>query len=165
MGNGHDTLFLAELVGESGHVHSFDVQEAALAATRRRLMSAGIDAGRYTLRQEDHARLLTALPEQDIGRVAAVMFNLGYLPGGDHSVITTQSSTLPALEGAAAALRIGGVVTAVLYPGHEGGAQEAAAVQRWAEGLPQHTYQAVTYRFLNQRNAPPYVVAIEKRSG
>lgn len=29
MGNGHDTQFLAELVGENGHVYAFDIQESA----------------------------------------------------------------------------------------------------------------------------------------
>ena len=30
MGNGHDTLFLSETVGPSGHVFAFDIQQAAL---------------------------------------------------------------------------------------------------------------------------------------
>ena len=34
-GNGHDTLMLARLVGESGRVIAFDVQSDAIIATRR----------------------------------------------------------------------------------------------------------------------------------
>ena len=36
-GNGHDTLLLANLAGSAGRVFAFDVQTAALEATRARL--------------------------------------------------------------------------------------------------------------------------------
>ena len=36
-GNGHDTAFLANVVGEQGRVFAFDVQAAAIAATQARL--------------------------------------------------------------------------------------------------------------------------------
>ncbi len=164
MGNGHDTLLLAGLVGDGGRVYAFDVQEAALRSTRARLDAAGIPAERCALLLRDHAELADALPADARGRVAAVLFNLGYLPGGDRRVMTTAASTVRALDAALAALRVGGVLCAVVYPGHDGGADEAAAVEAWAAGLEQSRYQAMTYRFLNQRNAPPYVVAVEKRS-
>ncbi|WP_328133307.1 class I SAM-dependent methyltransferase [Paenibacillus validus] len=51
----------------------------------------------------------------------------------------------------------------MLYTGHPGGPEEAEAVEAWAAALPQADYQVLTYRFLNQRNRPPYVIAIEKR--
>ncbi|WP_309119104.1 class I SAM-dependent methyltransferase [Paenibacillus sp.] len=164
MGNGHDTLFLAGLVGDGGRVIAFDVQEAALANTRERLAAAGVPASRCSLLLRDHAELAEALPAEAHGRVAAVLFNLGYLPGGDHSVVTTPASTLQALDAGLASLRPGGVLCAVVYPGHAGGAEEAGAVEAWAAGVPQERFQAMTYRFVNQRSAPPYVVAVEKRN-
>ena len=36
-GNGNDTHFLAEHVGENGHVYAFDIQQAALDSTAERL--------------------------------------------------------------------------------------------------------------------------------
>ena len=42
MGNGNDTLFLAQLVGETGKVYAFDIQAAALLATERRLREADV---------------------------------------------------------------------------------------------------------------------------
>ncbi len=97
------------------------------------------------------------------GRIAAVMFNLGYLPGGgDPSVITEPSSTLAALDSALGLLRKGGIITCVLYPGHPGGAEEAAAVEQYAAALPQKLAQAIVYR-QPQRLQSPYLVAIEKR--
>lgn len=127
-GNGHDTLFLAQCVGERGRVVAFDVQEAAIASTRRRLADAGVGE-RVELWGESHASMARRVAPG----VAAVMFNLGYLPGGDHGRITRTEETLPALAAAVSLLRPGGVVTVVCYPGHPGGEEEAAAVRIWAE--------------------------------
>ncbi|MGJ8697018.1 MAG: class I SAM-dependent methyltransferase [Verrucomicrobiaceae bacterium] len=126
-GNGHDSLFLAELVGEEGEVHAFDIQEAALDATRSRLEEArrGDCLKTYL---ESHAKLAGMVPS-----AKAVMFNLGYLPGADQGVITRSDSTLEALEGAVEILEPGGVITCVCYPGHPGGLDEAEAVLGWAE--------------------------------
>lgn len=55
-GNGHDTLLLAECVGETGRVWAFDVQQQALDATRARLAAAGV-AERVTLIAAGHETL------------------------------------------------------------------------------------------------------------
>lgn len=126
-GNGHDTCFLARLVGVTGRVLAFDVQEAAIGASRTRLESEGL-AERVDLFQESHAGLAThAAP----GSVAAILFNLGYLPGSDQSVITKAAETLSALEASLHVLRPGGWLCVVCYPGHVGGDDEAMAVESW----------------------------------
>jgi mannose-6-phosphate isomerase len=164
LGNGHDTLFLCRLVGAHGHVYGTDIQAEAVEKTRERLGAEGLESSRYTLWQANHADLLEFLPLEAHGRVAAAMFNLGYLPGSDHATITSAETTIRALNAALSVLRPGGIVTAVVYPGHAGGDAEAAAVDAWAAALPQSEVQAMQYRFLNQRNAPPYVIAVEKRN-
>jgi len=165
-GGGNDTLFLARCVGAEGRVYAFDIQEEALQRTARRLEAAADrDAlGQVELLLQSHHRMAECLPPELAGRVAAVMFNLGYLPGSDHAVITTTRTTIPALQAACDLLRPGGVLTVVVYTGHEGGQAEAGAVEQWAMELPQTRYQALVYRFVNQRNHPPYVIAIEKRA-
>ena len=95
MGNGHDTAFLCELVGESGHVYAFDVQQDAVANTRERLSQSGL-LGRASLFCLGHERMA----EQVAGPVSAVVFNLGWLPGGDHSVTTRWETTKAAVESA-----------------------------------------------------------------
>ncbi len=127
-GNGHDTLHLARRVGERGKVIAFDVQPAAIESTRRRLEDAGV-AQRVVLWCGSHSEMADRVAPG----VAAVMFNLGYLPGADHRVITRTGETLRALEAAAGLLRPGGVLTAVCYPGHAGGDEEASAVREWIE--------------------------------
>ena len=129
-GNGHDTLFLAQQVGPGGTVHAFDIQEEALAATRERLIRAGC-ASRVVLHHTGHEHLLGALPGELRGRVAAITFNLGYLPGSDHQTITHSENTLAALRQALALLRPGGVLSVLAYRGHQGGQEEAEAVARW----------------------------------
>lgn len=161
LGNGRDTCFLAERVGETGRVFGFDAQPEAVARTRRRLEAAGL-AGRVTLFERGHEAMRAALPPEAVGRVRAVTFNLGYLPGGDKSCITRPETTIPALSAARDVLAPGGVLTVVVYAGHPGGAEESDAVAAWAEALDQRRFQALTYRFVNQRNAPPWLLAVEK---
>ncbi|MBM3863269.1 MAG: methyltransferase domain-containing protein [Verrucomicrobia bacterium] len=123
-GNGHDTCVLAEAVGASGRVTAFDVQQAAIDATRHRLASAGL-LDRVDLVCDSHLHIARRVAA---GNVSAVMFNLGYLPGGDHSLITRAADTDAAIVAACGLLCRGGVITVVCYPGHPGGGEEAASV-------------------------------------
>lgn len=163
-GNGVDTVFLAKAVGSGGMVYGFDVQEAALNKTQERLsreLSHRFTGVRLLL--ASHHRMAELIPPEQHGAVAAIMFNLGYLPGSDQTVITRPSTTLPALESALSLLRQGGVLTIAVYPGHPGGQAEAEAVEAWAAALKQEEFQVMSYRFINQNNHPPYLIAVEKR--
>ncbi|WP_025681164.1 class I SAM-dependent methyltransferase [Paenibacillus massiliensis] len=163
-GTGADTLLLAQAAGRRGHVFSFDIQEQALALTRERLTRAEGAIAQVTLLQHSHDEMLLHIPAELHGKVAAVMFNLGYLPtdGADHAIITHTPSTLRALEAALQLLRPRGIITTVLYPGHAGGDEEAQAVLDWASALPVSEGQSIIYRQL-QRPAAPFVAAIERK--
>ena len=69
-----------------------------------------------------------------------------------------------ALAQAVSLLRPGGLLAAVLYPGHAAGELEAEAVSDWAASLPQRQFAVLRYGFINRRNRPPYLLAIEKLS-
>lgn len=131
-GNGHDTLFLARTVGDAGHVWAFDIQTAALDATRKRLEAAGV-AERVTLIRDGHQHLERHLPDQARGRIRAVTFNLGYLPGGDHGIITRPETSLAALEAARAVLGPDGIISLMIYRGHSGGLEEFEAIRAWLQ--------------------------------
>jgi SAM-dependent methyltransferase len=136
-GNGKDTLFLARLVGTGGCVHAFDIQATALQNTRTHITAeAPESAARVVLHHAGHENMAEFLPSHLHGRLAAVIFNLGYLPGGDKTVITNSASTLPALTAAASLLRTGGILTVVVYAGHAGAENEACAVEAWFTALP-----------------------------
>lgn len=160
-GNGHDTLFLAQQVGETGRVYAFDIQNAAIEATRRRLLENGL-SGRVSLIQASHAEMLAHIGPRDLGAVSAVMFNLGYLPGADHDVITTAGSTLDAIDSGLALLRPQGVMTIVVYTGHAGGREEADAVETHIASLDPSRYDARVLRSMNRSGEPPYLIAIRR---
>lgn len=130
LGNGHDALFMARRVGPGGRVIGFDVQEAALAATRRAAEDAGL-ADLLELHRCGHESMARVLGPALAGRVAAVTFNLGYLPGGDRSIVTCPHTTAAALDQAAGLLRPGGLISLLVYRGHAGAADEVAAVEDW----------------------------------
>lgn len=131
MGNGHDTLFLARLVGEHGLVHAFDVQDQALAMTQKRLEEAFIPASQVCLHKLSHEHLDTPVGSQSIG---AFMFNLGYLPGSSKEWVTRPETTLTALAKAISLLRPGGLGTVLAYRGHPGGMEEARSVLSYLRG-------------------------------
>jgi predicted methyltransferase len=140
-GNGHDTLFLAQRVSPGGRVYAFDVQAEALRNTAARLSAAKLSDA-VTLCQQGHQTLLERLPNDWIGRVAAVTFNLGYLPGSDKTTTTLPHTTLAALDHSLAVLRPGGALSVLVYRGHSGGQDEAQAVAQWlADQAPQLTLQ------------------------
>ena len=82
-GNGGDTEFLCKKVGETGKVYAFDVQEMAIAHTRERLERANLSA-RAELILDGHEKMQTYVKEE----AKAIIFNFGYLPGGDHEIAT-----------------------------------------------------------------------------
>jgi len=156
-GNGHDTLFLADAVGPTGKVYAFDVQEEALHATKERLQHAQCD-GWVQLVQTGHEHLLEHLQAEHYGQVRAVMFNLGYLPGGDKSNTTEASSTLAALDQALDLLAPDGLLSLVVYPGHEAGKQEAEAIQERLNHLENR--DILECRHSNRSDKSPYLLVI-----
>lgn len=155
VGNGHDTLFLAELVGTEGTVYGFDLQEEAVSRTSELLEQAGHQA---VLTAGCHSRLSQVVKEP----VTAAMFNLGYLPNGDKSVITQEQTTLLALESALELLAHKGIITIMCYPGHDGGASEASAVEAWARELETPHYLVMRMSPHNPKNPAPYLIAVQK---
>ena len=152
MGNGHDTLFLAKLAKQ---VYAFDIQEQALEKTSQRIQEAGLT--NVDLILQGHETV-----DQFVTEVKAAIFNLGYLPSADKSIITQPQTTLEALEKLCQILVKGGRIAIMIYYGHEGGDIERDAVLDFVSQLPQQEYTATIYRTLNQINNPPFLVMIEK---
>lgn len=142
-GNGHDTIFLARLVGEEGRVLAFDVQAEALKSTRARLEAENL-GDRVLLFLTGHEEM-----EKHVNFASAVMFNLGYLPGSDKARITKPETTLTAIKSAQQLLTPGGVITIVAYAGHDGGQAEVEAVRAHCEGLDPAEFRAVRFDPLN----------------
>ena len=156
-GNGHDTLFLAELVGDDGFVYAFDVQKQAVDATLHRLLDNALEHRALVLK-DGHENVAKYVDKP----VSGAIFNLGYLPGSDHEVITRPNTTIQSLESLLKLLKVGGIIVLVIYHGHEGGKEERDEVIRFVSGLPQKYIHVLRYEFLNQKNDPPFVIALEK---
>jgi 16S rRNA C1402 N4-methylase RsmH len=157
VGNGHDTLFLAQQVGRAGRVYGFDIQQAALDATAARLHDAGIEA-RLRLFKVGHEEMAAHLPREDRGRIKAVLFNLGYLPGSDKQTITQPSTTVAALEAILQWLAPGGVISVLAYTGHPGGREEAEEVKSWAAGLSETWEVTIDVPPSKNNNAPEWLL-------
>jgi SAM-dependent methyltransferase len=156
-GNGHDTLLLAELVGSSGRVWAFDIQKKAVETTASRLADAGL-SDTVALVHGGHE----TLAEHCSAPVNAVVFNLGYLPGGDRTVVTRPESTLAGLEQSLEIIGPGAVVIITLYPGHEGGEQERTALEARLVQLPPNGFHVWRMGQMNVPATAPYVILIQK---
>lgn len=158
-GNGHDTAFLAQLVGETGKVIGFDIQQQAVDNTRKRLEEAGL-LQRCELHLCSHAQM-----EEHVKKpVDAVMFNLGYLPGGDHGLTTQFDSTRRAVQQAMALLRPGGIITVGVYYGMKSGFEEKEQFMEYIKTIDNMKYTVLVHDYVNQPNCPPIAVVIEKRT-
>jgi len=162
IGNGHDTAFLAKLVGESGHVYGFDIQELAIQNTTERIQKDNL-SNQVTLIQKSHSHVQNEVPKHLHGKVKGAIFNLGYLPGSDKTIVTVPSSTISAINQILEIMAPEGIIVVVIYHGHEGGEIEKDALMDYVQNIPQDHAHVLTYRFLNQANNPPFIVAIEKR--
>ncbi|MBM7855503.1 16S rRNA C1402 N4-methylase RsmH [Desulfohalotomaculum tongense] len=155
-GNGNDTVFLAQHL-KKGRVFAFDIQKQALDNTADLLKQQGI-MDRVKLIHDGHQNIDNYVQEP----VDAVMFNLGYLPGGDHCIITKPDSTVEALQKAVRLLKVGGKISLVVYTGHEGGLEEFNAVEAAIKELDSRNYWVVGVRFVNRPAAAPVSFFIER---
>jgi len=162
MGNGYDTLFLAQCVGHTGRVVGFDVLQDAVDATQKRLGDAGVEESRCDLYLASHDRMAELIS----GEVSAVMFNLGYFPGGNKALVTKTESTLLALDQSIRLLRERGVLSVMCYPGHAGGDTEAKAVEAWISDLVAKNSRVLAkvthWRRENAQEGTPFLFVVEK---
>jgi predicted methyltransferase len=160
-GNGHDTAFLAERVGATGKVVAFDIQQEAIVSACSKITAMGI-AERVEFHQLSHSRIGECVAP---GTASAAMFNLGYLPGGDHSLATSAGETLAALEAAALTLKPGGILSVVCYPGHNGGAGEAEEVERLLHSWTGNGWRLAKYALQATLRPAPFLLIAAKPSG
>ncbi len=153
--------FLAELVGESGRVFGFDVQEHAILATKERLKQHGY-LDRVTIFHTGHEHLEKIIPLEYHGKITGAVFNLGYLPNSDKSVFTKPETTISAIEQMFSIMAPEGIIVIVIYHGFPEGALERDALLSYCQQIDQKEAHVLKYQFINQQNNPPFIIAIEK---
>ena len=157
MGNGHDTLWLCRAVGETGRVWAFDVQESAVRSTRG-LLEKELGFVNYTLILDSHANAKNYIDEP----ICAGVFNLGYLPGGDKTLTTLRSSTLPAVRAAIDLLAPDGIILVAVYPGHEEGRLEGEELAGMLAEYSRFRYCVSCFKLVNSPTSP-YFYMIESK--
>lgn len=161
-GNGHDTAHLASLVGPEGHVIAIDIQETAIAATRERLRKLQY-LERVKIVEGDHSQVLNSLLPAYSQQIAAIIFNLGYLPGGNKSARTHPTTTVHALTSGQKLLNPDGLLLVTAYRGHEGGQSEADTVAKWAHQIESNDWSVDRYDPVSiGKNIPPLLFVARK---
>lgn len=153
-GNGHDTLWLAKRCKK---VYSFDIQEAAISEAKRLLDDNGVT--NVELIHDGHQNVKDYVEE--IPNV--IVFNLGFLPGGDKAVTTKRESSLVAIKSALEMIAVDGIISITMYPGHEEGKHEQNLILEWAKSLSSREYHCVFANMLNQSDRAPQVLWITKK--
>lgn len=157
-GNGNDTGFLCELVGESGHVIAMDIQSMAVENTKALLKAKKFEE-RAEVVLASHVTMEQYAKE---GSVACVVFNLGYLPGGDHNLATKGNTSMEAMEAALRLLKKNGLLSVTIYSGGDSGFEEKEEVLRWLKSLDSKRYLVITSEYYNRPNNPPMPVQVIK---
>lgn len=161
LGNGHDSQFILSIKEFSGNLLAFDIQSKAIENATQRINQL-IDAKNkeFSFILDSHANVAEYIGNQS---VQAAIFNLGYLPGGDHNITTQYQSTIESIDSILENLNVRGQVIVVIYSGHEAGMIEKNELLNYYASLPQEQYQVLTYQYINQINHPPILMVIEKR--
>ncbi len=157
-GNGFDTLKLCRAVGENGRVYAFDIQKSALSETERKLIEQGFSNA--TLICDSHSVLDKYVKEP----VDGVVFNLGYLPGGDHSLQTKSETTIEAIKKSLVLLKNTGFISVTVYYGKNSGTDEKERVMEFLKTLDYKNYTVLVHDFYNRPNNPPITVIITKNA-
>ncbi len=169
MGNGYDTLSLAAAAGCTdnsalrGRVYAFDIQQQAVDATKAYLLKNGItdpQANGIYLIRDSHAEMERYLPDPSETEISAFVFNLGFLPGKDKSVMTTAETSLPAVKKAIRMVRQNGIVSVMAYTGHKEGEEEYAVISEFLKTLPSKKYHVAYVNMINQKKTAPSLFLI-----
>ncbi|MBQ8568790.1 MAG: class I SAM-dependent methyltransferase [Oscillospiraceae bacterium] len=155
-GRGNDTAFLCGLVGESGHVTAFDVQQEAVDSTKALLCEKGLSS-RADVLLCSHSEMDKYAEE---GTVSCITFNFGWLPKGDHTVSTKKETSIEAIKKGLRLLKKDGIMTLIIYYGRDTGFEERDALLEYLPTIDSEKYTVLEMPFVNRPNCPPIPVII-----
>lgn len=155
-GRGNDTLFMAQLVGESGHVTAFDIQQDAVDSTKKLLEENGV-SHRADVLLKSHSEMDALFDE---GSVSCITFNFGWLPKGDHSVSTKKETSIEAIKKGLRLLKKDGIMTLIIYYGRDTGFEERDAILEYLPTIDSEKYTVLEMPFVNRPNCPPIPIII-----
>jgi len=146
-GNGHDSLFLADI----SSVISIDIQVQAINNTRALLEKHG---KRGTLHNISHSEIdQIPLPQSP----HLIVYNLGYLPHGDKSITTQTETTLISIQKSINLLSPKGAISITCYPGHTEGKKEEEHLINLLKLPVYNNLNICHHRWINKTNAPSLI--------
>lgn len=157
-GRGNDTLHLCRLVGDSGHVTAFDIQQDAVDSTKALLEKHGM-ASRADVLLKSHSEMGVLFEKES---VSLITFNFGWLPKGDHTINTRKETSIAAIEQGLKLLKPGGIMTLIIYYGRDTGFEERDALLEYLPTLDSRKYTVIEMPFVNRPNCPPIPIVIIK---
>ncbi len=154
-GRGNDTIYMAELISDAGHVYSYDIQDVAIEYTKSLLSLKKIN--NVTLKLCSHE----FIQEDDFD---LAIFNLGYLPLGDKFITTTHETSLLAIQNLIYKmdkLNHNALIIIAVYVGHEEGLKESQVIDSYVQNLSSKDY--LVTKFMNyNRPTSPFILTISK---
>ena len=157
-GKGRDTVFLCSLVGETGKVTAFDIQQSAVLQTKELIMQKGY-GNIAEVFYDSHENMGNYFAKETVD---AIMFNLGWLPGGDHNIFSKPTSTIKAINTGLELLKPGGVMSVCIYHGKETGTAEKDALLPFFKTIDNLKYTVIKLDFTNRTGEIPIPVLIIK---
>ncbi|MEN9654313.1 MAG: hypothetical protein RL235_425 [Chlamydiota bacterium] len=157
-GNGHDTLYLSQLIlsDPSSAVFAFDIQpEAILSAETLLKKHLSPDHFRRVLLNRRTHLELNAVPLPYSPRL--IVYNLGYLPGGNKQVTTKTDTTLESIKLSLELLADDGAISVMCYPGHGEGAKEEKALVDMASHMSSQDWTVCHHKWINRPNSPTFL--------
>ena len=154
MGNGYDTVYLGNLVGDSGKVYAFDVQEEACLNYKLK------NRKNVSVVNDSHHKFDEYVIED---KVNCIMYNLGFLPGSNKEITTLAKTTMKSIEEGLEFLDSNGIMTIAVYRGHAEGKNEEHFIMEYVRNLPKNIYGVMLHEYLNRAKSAPLLIVIEKK--
>jgi len=163
-GNGKDTLVLANLLisnSQESILIGIDIQSEAITRTRTLLAShlSEKQRDRVFLFHQSHTQFPALAYNVPI---RLIVYNFGYLPGGDKSVTTLSKTSIQSFQAALPLIMPGGAISATCYPGHNEGGNEQNALLSFVQALDPSQW-CVTWHTWPNRMLSPTLLFLQKR--
>ncbi len=148
-GNGRDTQKIAQIISPHDGIIAIDVQEKAIASTSSLL--AHLQSPKIHFFQQCHSSFPI---EANNHPIKLIVYNLGYLPGGDKTRTTKVETTLCSVQQGLALLQPGGLISITCYPGHQEGAREEIALFEFVYQLNSGIWSVSHHTWINRKQSP-----------
>ena len=93
---------------------------------------------------------------------SCIVFNFGYLPGGNHNLATKADTSIAAIREGLKLLKKGGMMSLCIYSGGDSGFEERDAILKELKELDSKQYLVIVSNYYNRPNNPPIPAMILK---